>query len=125
MRYLIVLKPIKNFVLQDLEAKKFLTVFENISKFNIELVEIFHFNTKDQYIIHVIGEDEDIVQFIWFLFSEIPAYSGDKIELFELLGSPSCVGFKMYTLYDNRIKKRVFRRNDTNDIKKIKEKKNL
>lgn len=109
-RYLLILRPKKDHVEQDLQVKKFREIFENTARFNIELVEILHFSKDDYYMVHIGGEDDDITRFIWFLMSEVPAYSHNKIELFEMLGSPSCLKFTLFTVFDNRARKRVFKR---------------
>lgn len=107
-RYLLVLRPAKDFVDQDLQFKKFRNVFEKINHFHIKLIEIFHFRKDDYYMIHVIAEENSIVHFIWFLMSEIPAYSNKKIELFELATPLSVFNFTFFDVFDERHKKRVF-----------------
>ena len=107
-RYLLVLRPAKDFVDQDLQFKKFRSVFEKIDQSDIKLIEIFHFRKDDYYMIHVMAEENNIVRFIWFLMSEIPAYSNKKIELLELSTPSSVFNFTFFDVFDEIHNRRVF-----------------
>ncbi|GAG89932.1 unnamed protein product [marine sediment metagenome] len=63
-RYLLILRPKKDHVEQDLQLKKFREIFKNTTRFNIELVEILHFSKDDYYMVHIRGKDDDITRFI-------------------------------------------------------------
>ena len=108
-KYLIILRPRKDFVDQDIQFKKFRTIFENINKFNIELIEMFHFRKGDFYMIYVTATDNAVVRFIWFLMSEIPAYSNERIELLEIRSPSSVFNFTFFDVFDDKPLKRIFK----------------